>query len=517
MATASRSLWYDAVLFGLSDTKAFAEEVFPEQVQLLYRNANTTLLVNLVIATAAVGVMFGRIPAAVWVTWLAALLLLTAARAWLIRACLRRPAADCEPRTWARRYLYGSFASGIVWGSMGILLEFYGSEHEHGFTAYILGGMAAGAIATNGALPAAYLSFMLPMLLPLNVLLYLRGDSEHLMIAALISFFIIVLVITLGRHHQIVRDSIAFRFEKEKILEELGIAHRQLHDMTADLAEGLFVLNSQGQVTFMNPEAERLLGWRHEELDRKKMHDLVHLHGNGENMPESLCAVGKALRQRMVFREEDELFRRKDGTLFPVAYIASPMNLPNGEPAVVVSFQDITVRKAMEERLSQLATHDDLTGLYNRRELERLLDEELVRAARYQRPLSVCMLDVDHFKTVNDSHGHDVGDEVLRELGRRIRKAIRTTDIATRYGGEEFTVILPETPLAEARAAAERLREFIAASPFTIPGGPSLDIRVSIGVATTSGEGASGAGLLKAADSALYKAKRSGRNRVCSA
>jgi diguanylate cyclase (GGDEF)-like protein/PAS domain S-box-containing protein len=297
----------------------------------------------------------------------------------------------------------------------------------------------------------------------------------------------------------------------------MRLAHQQLHDITAELAEGLFVLNSRGQAAFMNPEAERLLGWSLADLKDAKLHDLIHLHDSGEPLPEHDCGVSRSLRDRVVSRCEDEQFRRRDGSVFPVAYIASPMSLPDGKPAVVVSFQDITKRKELEEQLADLATHDDLTGLYNRRELERLMEEEMQRARRYQRPLSLYMLDVDLFKQVNDTYGHGIGDEILRQLAERIRQGIRTSDIATRYGGEEFIVILPETPRDEGVAAAQRLREAVAAKPFLLPDGRELEIRVSIGVACGYGEALDSQGLIKAADTALYRAKESGRNRVCAA
>jgi diguanylate cyclase (GGDEF)-like protein/PAS domain S-box-containing protein len=374
--------------------------------------------------------------------------------------------------------------------------------------------MAAGAIATNGALPIAYLSFMLPALVPLNLMLAWRGDQQHLLIGGLTTFFILVLIVTFSRHYRVVRNSIALRFEKEQVLGELRNTNQRLHDMTAELAEGLFVLDEDGQVAFMNPEAERLLGWRREELADRKLHDLIHLHDSEELLPGDQCGVMQALKDRTVCRRDGERFKRNNGSSFPVAYSASPMLLPDGRPAVVVSFQDITARKSLEKQLAELATHDDLTGLYNRRELERLLEVETQRSRRYQRPLSVFMLDVDHFKQVNDDHGHDVGDQILRQLSERIRQNIRTADIATRYGGEEFVVILPETPLEEALEAAERLRTAVAGAPFPLTDGQALDIRISIGVACLAGEETGSPDIIKAADDAMYQAKQAGRNRV---
>ena len=125
------------------------------------------------------------------------------------------------------------------------------------------------------------------------------------------------------------------------------------------------------------------------------------------------------------------------------------------------------------------------------------------------------VLDIDYFKSVNDSHGHDAGDDVLREFSLRIRKSIRNIDLACRYGGEEFVLVMPETDMAVATMVAERLRRRIATEPFSIQQGAcSLEVTISIGIAALGAPTDTAAAILKRADEALYRAKRDGRNRV---
>ena len=166
----------------------------------------------------------------------------------------------------------------------------------------------------------------------------------------------------------------------------------------------------------------------------------------------------------------------------------------------------------------ELARHDELTHLYNRRAMEEMLADEVARAVRYQRPLSVLMVDFDHFKEVNDRHGHRAGDGVLREAALLILGELRASDQATRYGGEEFLLILPETAAAEALALAERVRGAMEDRVFAVVrgDGASVEVRVtaSIGVATVGERTNSAERLVRAADSALYRAKEAGRNRV---
>ncbi len=163
----------------------------------------------------------------------------------------------------------------------------------------------------------------------------------------------------------------------------------------------------------------------------------------------------------------------------------------------------------------QLAITDPLTDLFNRRELERRLSEEVRRSERYGREFSLLLLDLDHFKQLNDSRGHPAGDAVLRHLGHLLHREARILDIPFRYGGEEFAILLPETGTAPARQAAERLRARIAEEPFPQPDGSIASVTVSIGIATYPHHSKDVGTLLGLVDMALYAAKRGGRNQVC--
>ena len=176
---------------------------------------------------------------------------------------------------------------------------------------------------------------------------------------------------------------------------------------------------------------------------------------------------------------------------------------------------DITEQKRTEERLRELATTDPLTGALNRRQLYELAEEEVRRAERYWRPLCFAMLDLDHFKTVNDRFGHAIGDEALKAVAAAIRRSLRATDRLARHGGEEFVVMLPETPLSTAKGALERIRVSVAGLHFQARG-EVVSITVSAGVvAWRSGESVDA--VIDRADLALYEAKGAGRNRVVAA
>lgn len=167
--------------------------------------------------------------------------------------------------------------------------------------------------------------------------------------------------------------------------------------------------------------------------------------------------------------------------------------------------------------LARLSTTDPVTGMRNRRYVAEFLTLEVLRATRYRTPLSVMLVDVDHFKRVNDVHGHRIGDAVLQVVADTLRGALRATDLAGRYGGEEFLVVLPQTGLAGAGMLAERVRGAIEATAIEVGASTPLSVTVSIGVAELGESARNAEQLVERADTALYAAKNGGRNRVSAA
>lgn len=171
--------------------------------------------------------------------------------------------------------------------------------------------------------------------------------------------------------------------------------------------------------------------------------------------------------------------------------------------------------KGYQEMLRKMAVYDDLTGLYNYRSFLTILISEIERVKRYNNPLSLLMLDIDHFKQINDTHGHLAGNKILKFLSSAIMEQGRAIDSVCRYGGEELAIILPNTSMDDAIHIAERLRSTVEKVFFEIGAEKPVHITVSIGVASVSGYTATENTLIRKADNALYEAKEKGRNRVC--
>lgn len=213
----------------------------------------------------------------------------------------------------------------------------------------------------------------------------------------------------------------------------------------------------------------------------------------------------------------------------PPESLALLLNLPKDELCrelielrdEVARLSEELARQALERRrlqdtigeLTELSLRDALTGLYNRRGLLERLVEELARARRYASPLSLLMVDIDHFKRINDTHGHATGDMAISHVARILVRGRRISDIVARYGGEELVVLLPHTTVPGALSVAERLRTQIQSTPYRTLDGQDL-LTVSIGVAEFEPSMRDPSDLLQAADRALYASKRSGRNRV---
>lgn len=270
---------------------------------------------------------------------------------------------------------------------------------------------------------------------------------------------------------------------------------------------GICVTDAQGRFERVNPAYCEFYGYREEELIGQPFTTVV---------PEANRPILQDLHDRFIAGEDDEELAQewevqgKDGRPRNILARAARIIEADGAVKKVTFVVDITERKAMERRLEFLARHDELTGLLNRRAGLGLLDEEILRSRRYGTPLCVATCDLDHFKRVNDAHGHAVGDRVLREAADLMKEVLRQHDHVIRLGGEEFLVLLPGVDREEAQRALDRLRHRLETTPLADAG---LRLTLSAGVAELQGGEAADA-LMERADRALYAAKHEGRNRV---
>ncbi|MBI1904677.1 MAG: diguanylate cyclase [Rhodocyclales bacterium] len=304
--------------------------------------------------------------------------------------------------------------------------------------------------------------------------------------------------------------------ERRRVVLALLERERQLATLMANLPGMAYrsPADRPWQMRFVSSGCLALTGHRPEALTNGaevQYSALIH----PDDHARLLAQVRQAIEAGEPFEFEYRI-RRKDGEVLWVWEQGCVVSI-DGEPSLEGIVIDINERKRMEGELAFLAARDALTGLYNRREFLLHFGEEVQRAARYDRPLSLLLIDVDHFKSVNDRSGHQIGDEVLKRIGGVLQLEIRKVDYAARYGGEEFVVVLPEMDAAAALDTAERLRGLLAAVSMEDGEGRAFTITVSIGVAAFPADGATPEAMFEAADRAMYAAKNNGRNRVCRA
>ncbi|HEY5556755.1 diguanylate cyclase [Acetobacterium sp.] len=312
-----------------------------------------------------------------------------------------------------------------------------------------------------------------------------------------------------GKDHilSVIRDITPLK-EIEQKLRESEERHRLLADNAADV---IWTMDLYGQRTYVSPSVEKLRGYSSEEVKKQTFEELL--------CPDSLIIMQNGLmlasekvgseRALNTFRGEFEQPCKDGSTVWVETTVSGIYNEEGNFIGMLGVDRDIAERKKMEEEIRRLSITDKLTQSYNRLKTDDTLEKELERSNRTKIPFSVILLDIDHFKSVNDTFGHQVGDTVLVELADILKNNVRSIDIVGRWGGEEFLIILPETDKNGAMLKAEKLRTLIDKNNFTKAG----KITASFGVSAYDGD-TSPENIVSRADAALYQAKENGRNRV---
>lgn len=286
-----------------------------------------------------------------------------------------------------------------------------------------------------------------------------------------------------------------------------------LAEFTAEIAahveEGIIALDCEERVTFMNRAAVRLLGWHEQQLLGWPLRPLIDVSQiAGGQTPGSWSLLRDVAVSGRSLHVADAEFMRSDGSALAVAFSASPLLRGGRIHGAVVSFHDISRQKAQAAALERRALHDALTDLPNRVLLHDRLDQALLAARRMRRAVALLIFDLDGFKALNDAHGHSAGDALLRQIGPRVRRVLRTSDTVARLGGDEFAVVLPGADGAGAVRAAQHVLAALQPS-FEIDGQHQL-VGVSLGIAIAPLHGHDADMLLRHADAAMYVAKRGG-------
>jgi diguanylate cyclase (GGDEF)-like protein/PAS domain S-box-containing protein len=298
------------------------------------------------------------------------------------------------------------------------------------------------------------------------------------------------------------------------LTEDLKNAKDQAAAILHAAGDGIIGLDQFGAITFANHSAEQLSGWLTRDMLGNNIHHLFHHSDkNNEVLTDEICPILRCCNNGLSTEISGELFRRKDGSIFPVNYLVTPFK--GGQHGAVLVFRDITERQKLEQRVIWLAHHDPLTGLLNRNAFEEHLACLDAICRREQRRIAILYIDLDGFKLVNDQFGHDAGDAVLCAVSERLKKIMREVDVLARFGGDEFVAamqIMPDQNNAANQVSTRLLEALCTPVPYAEH---HLSVGVSIGIACYDPCHDSNIDLtIRRADQALYQAKREGKNRV---
>jgi diguanylate cyclase (GGDEF)-like protein/PAS domain S-box-containing protein len=301
---------------------------------------------------------------------------------------------------------------------------------------------------------------------------------------------------------------------RKRLAEQLAAEHQRTAAMLECIGDAVIGIDARGRIRSLNPAAVAMTGWMLEEARGRDWAGWLSRRGVADDEPVPPDPVAFCLAHRT--RPEPTSCRlvRRDASWRVVREIVLPMSAPGGQgfDGVVLTLQDMTAAHDLARTLAHRAHHDALTGLPNRLLLQDRLQQALRLARRQHQPLALMFMDLDHFKQINDRHGHDAGDELLKAVAQRVRGAVRASDTVCRLGGDEFVVLLPQV---EAALDAERVARHILSEvsrPYRLGALPELQVSFSIGIAVFPEDGEDEATLMRRADTAMYQAKREGRN-----
>ncbi len=496
------------------------QQVCAAQVALLYKNAPLAYAVTLINGAILIFVQKTHIPTTVTITWYACLVLVTLSRAVMVYRYTQAKLTTETIPNWKHAYLIGTCLAGLTWGASAVLLFPAESIGHQVFVAFVLAGMAAGAVAVLAARIEICLVFLLTSLLPLALQFFRQNGELELAMGTMTLIFLAGMLSTARTLHLSILSSINLRFDKRELLAEVTKRQRveeslfhekeRLQITLASIGDGVVITDAQAVIEYLNPVAEQLCGWSSETAHQQPLSKIFR--SLDENTRQSTKTALEHCLSNAARTEKHTLLLSRRGKEYLINELATPLCDRNGRViGAVAVFRDVTEARKYTAKLAYQANHDALTHLPNRYLLKDRLEHAIARAQRNSQQVAVLFIDLDRFKDVNDQLGHAAGDTLLRQVVTRLCTNVREVDTLARLGGDEFVVVLEAVSYAEqAIMVSHKLLKSLQ-MPFIIEDHPCF-ITASIGIALFPEDGSDTETLLQNADTAMYRAKEEGLN-----
>jgi diguanylate cyclase (GGDEF)-like protein/PAS domain S-box-containing protein len=496
--------------------------VYAGQVALLYRNAPLAYSATVINGTILALVQATQTASLIILFWWAFLILVTAGRSLLVRRYLKASAQSQQALYWGRLYLLGAGLAGLAWGASGILLFPLDSPGHQVLIAFVLAGMSAGSVVVLSARLEVCVVFLVLALLPLSLRFFLQADQLSLIMGAMILIFLVGMAIAARTLQGLIANMLSLRVDKRELMTEITKRQRveenlfqekeRLQTTLASIGEAVVITDAHKNIRYLNPVAEQLCGWSRRAAKQRSIGE-VFLSLDEKTRETTSTAVEECLKQASRIHKKSLLLTPTHQE-YLIEELATPLSNRNGKMiGAVAVFRDVTEAHKHTAQLAFQANHDILTGLPNRNLLRDRLHHAIAHAQRSGQQLAVLFLDLDHFKTINDSLGHAAGDDLLKIVATRLKTSVRETDTVARLGGDEFVVLLEYLDHEEvAITVAQKILKALA-QPFRLEK-HEYSVTTSIGVALFPNDGEDPETLLENADTAMYRAKAEGRNKA---
>lgn len=484
------------------------ERIRSEQVHIAYKQAYASVY-PLLFGSIVIYFLFYKMSFGSMITvWFLTVLVTLLWRVWLLREYQNDP-KRCSTAVWERRFQYVMFTSAAVWGSIAFFIYQTDNTLHQFFLIFLIAGISSIASGTLASLFSVCIVFLFLLLLPLFAVMFFHGGFESHMMGILVAIFFLLLLIAAKRIHANIMSALISKILHQKAAEALSLSEERFETIFKDAPAGIFYYNTDLIVVETNNEMLQILKITHERmigLDLKKLPDTC--------LYDSFVA---SVRGEKGFYEGPYTSMINKLRLW-ISLRTSPIYDTDrriiGGVGIV---SDITERIIAEEKMKHQAYFDALTDIPNRVLLKDRVEQSLAHYRRHGSLIAIMFLDLDHFKSVNDSLGHYVGDALLIETAVRLSSICREDDTVARLGGDEFVILLnelgnnPHVAAKRAEVVAEKIHEVLSL-PFDVGQAEPIMTSSSIGIAIVNSAEQNSDDLLKFADTAMYQAKKEGRN-----